>query len=119
MSEFALFYRSTSEVYREVMGSPEKAQETKRKWRAWFREMADNGQLKDMGRPLERAGKVVGAKRKIVTDGPYAETKDVVGGFSIIEARDLDEAACIAAGCPILEAGGLVEVRPTRAIEDI
>lgn len=119
MSEFALVYRSTSDVYREATSSPEKVEQSMRKWRAWFKEMADSGQLKDFGVPLERVGKVVGGKKKAVTDGPYAETKDVVGGFSVIEAESLDEAARIASGCPILEIGGVVEVRPVRALEGL
>ncbi len=47
----------------------------------------------------------------VVTDGPYAETKEAIGGYFIIEAADLDEAAEIAKGCPVFDHGGLVEVR--------
>ena len=112
MSEFVLLYRSTNEAYEEAKSSPEAAQRAMAKWLAWFKDLTDNGQLKSIGHPLERSsGKVVGGKSKTVTDGPYAEAKEVVGGFSIIEARDLNEAAHIAAGCPILELGGSVEVR--------
>lgn len=51
-----------------------------------------------------------------VTDGPYVETKDLVLGFNLIEARDLDHAAHIAAGCPIAQGGGSVEVRRVMAM---
>jgi len=112
MSEYALLYRSSQEAHRESMGSPERAQQSMTKWRAWFKDMTDRGHLKNLGQPLERVGKVVGGKKKTVTDGPYAEAKDVIGGFSIIEARDLEQAAQIASACPILEFGGSVEVRP-------
>ena len=111
MAEYVLLYRNTEEARRATMGSPEKAQQNMKKWRAWFDDMAKKGCLKSVGQPLEGAGKVVGAK-KAVTDGPYAETKDVVGGYSLIEARDLGEAAQIASACPIIENGGSVEVRP-------
>lgn len=47
----------------------------------------------------------------LVSDGPFAETKDVVGGFVIVECADLDEAIAIAAGHPYARWGG-VEVRP-------
>ncbi len=67
-----------------------------------------------MGQPLDDTGKVVGGRQRTVTDGPYAETKDLIGGYSLIEARDLDQAAQIASGCPIIENGGYVEVRPVR-----
>ena len=116
MSEYVLLYRSSPEVHNEAMGTPERAQKSMVKWRAWIEEMTAKGQLKNVGQPLERAGKVVGGKKKTVTDGPYAETKDVIGGFSVIEAKDLAEAAKIASGCPVLEGGGSVEVRPVMQL---
>jgi hypothetical protein len=116
MSEYILLYRTTAEAHNEAMGTPERAQKSMVKWRAWIGEMTEKGQLKNVGQPLERAGKVVGGKKKTVTDGPYAETKDVVGGFSVIEAKDLSEAAKIASGCPVLEGGGSVEVRPVMQL---
>ena len=51
-------------------------------------------------------------KDQTVTDGPYVEAKDLVAGFIVVEARDLAEAAALAAACPMLEGGGSVEVRP-------
>ena len=117
MSEYVLLYRSNNESYRESMGSPERAQQAMTRWRAWFKEMTDKGQLKALGQPLERVGKVVGGRQRTITDGPYAETKDVIGGYSIVEARDLDQATQIAAGCPILEVGGCVEVRPVLHVD--
>jgi hypothetical protein len=112
MTEFVLLYRSTNEAYKEATVSSEVGQRTMAKWQAWFKDLTEKGKLKNLGHPLDRSsGKVVGGKKRTVTDGPYAEAKEVLGGFSIIEARDLDEAAHIAAGCPILEIGGSVEVR--------
>lgn len=117
MSEYILVYRNTNEAHREAMGSPERVQQSMRKWQAWFKGMTDNGQLVNVGQPLERVGCVVSGKKKTVTDGPYAEVKDVVGGFSIIEAKDLDDAARIASDCPVLEGGGSVEVRPVMQLD--
>jgi hypothetical protein len=51
-----------------------------------------------------------------VTDGPYAESKDLVLGFLVVQARDLDEAAQLALDCPIAREGGSVEVRPVGAL---
>lgn len=59
---------------------------------------------------------VVKSSQKIVTDGPYAEAKDVVGGYIVVEARDLAQAVDLAKGCPILDVGGSVEVRATEKI---
>ena len=52
-----------------------------------------------------------------VTDGPYAEAKDLVGGYTLIEAESLARAAELAKGCPILERQGIVEVRPIMKLD--
>lgn len=52
--------------------------------------------------------------RPVVTDGPYAETKEQFGGFHIVECRDVDEALSIASGIPTLRVGGTIEVRPVE-----
>ena len=116
MSEYLMLYRRSPEVMRQTMGSPEQAERTMKKWRAWFEDLTAKGQLKSPGQPLDEAGRVVGGRKATVSDGPYMETKDVIGGYSTIEARDLDQAATIAAGCPLIEAGGFVEVRPVRQL---
>jgi hypothetical protein len=116
MSEFIFLYRSTPES-RRAMESPDKAQDMMKRWRAWFDRLAKEGHLKSVGQPLEAAGKIVNATSKTVTDGPFAETKDLIGGYSIIEAADLDEAAQLAKGCPGLDNFASVEVRPVRKMD--
>jgi hypothetical protein len=111
MSEFTFFYRG-----RQTFESPEQGQKHIQQWMAWFKELGAQGHIKDPGHPLESTGKVVRGKQKIVTDGPYAEAKDVVGGYTIVEARDLAHAAELSKGCPILEVGGSVEVRPVQQL---
>ena len=63
--------------------------------------------------PVETATcvRVVGG-RTLMTDGPFADTKEVLGGFCLIEAADLDEAIELAARIPAARLGGVVEVRP-------
>jgi hypothetical protein len=117
MSEFVYLYRSTDEASRAAMGSPEQMQKSLQAWMAWMKQLAAQGHIKDQGHPLERSGKVVTGRKKTVTDGPYAETKDVIGGYTLVEAKDLDEAVRLSLGCPILEGGGAVEVRPVRKLE--
>ena len=111
MSEFTYLYRG-----RDTTASPEQRQQHLQKWAAWFKELGAKGYLKELGHPLEFTGMVVRGNQKMVTDGPYAEAKDVVGGFSLIEANDLPRAVEISKGCPILEVGGSVEVRPVMQI---
>jgi hypothetical protein len=117
MSEFVFLYRSGDREYREAMGSPEKAQQNMQKWRVWMKDLADKGHIKSPGQPLERTGKVVKGVQKIVTDGPYAESKDIIGGYTLIEAKDIAHAAELSRGCPILDGGGMVEVRPVMKMD--
>lgn len=111
MSEFTFLFRG-----RNTSASPEQMQRTMEKWTAWFKELGTKGNLKDIGHPLEPTGSVVKGAQKTVTDGPFAEAKDVVGGFTIITARDLHQAVELSKSCPILEAGGSVEIRPIQKL---
>ena len=112
MSDFVLLFRTTQEGRTEAMGTPERAQRSMQAWRAWVQDLEAKGRLKSRGNALETAGAVVRGTTRTVTDGPYAESKDLVLGFNILSARDLAEATELARGCPILEGGGAVEVRP-------
>jgi hypothetical protein len=107
MSEFVYLYRGG-----DSGRSPEVMQQTMQKWVTWLKDLGQKGHIKDQGQPLERAGKLVKGRSKAVTDGPFAEAKDVVGGYTLIEARDLDQAVELSKGCPIFETDGAVEVRP-------
>src|ERR1700674_4688100 len=103
MSEFVYLYRGG-----ESGRSPELMQQTMQKWMTWLKDLGQKGHIKDQGQPLERAGKLVKGKSKAVTDGPFAEAKDVVGGYTLIEARVLDQGVELSKGCPIFETDGAV-----------
>ena len=107
MSEFVYLYRGG-----DPTRSPESMQQTMQKWMVWLKDLSEKGNVKDPGHPLERSGKLVKGKQKRVTDGPFLEAKDVVGGYTLIEARDLEHAVELSKGCPIFESDGEVEVRP-------
>lgn len=107
MSEFVFLYRNGEKM------SPETMQAQMGKWVAWLKELGDKGVLKSPGQPLDRTGKLVSGWKKTVTDGLFAEAKDVIGGYSLIEARDIDHAVELSMGCPIFNVDGTVEVRPT------
>ena len=64
------------------------------------------------GNPVQASGRTIRGKTKTVTDGPYAELKDLVTGNLLINVASLDEATELAKGCPIFEFDGSVEVRP-------
>jgi hypothetical protein len=107
MSQFLFIYRGGM----SEGTSPAEMQQQMQRWMTWLKDLGEKGFVKDPGQPLERAGKVVAGKQKTVTDGPFAE-KDLVSGFSIIEAKDLSHATELSLGCPIFLYAGAVEVRP-------
>ena len=113
MSEFLFLYRSNENDRRENMGTPERAQKSMQAWLGWMRDLEGKGHIKNPGQPLEGTGAVVRTEKKLVTDGPFVEAKDMVLGYTVIQARDLAEAAELAKGCPILAGpSGTVEIRP-------
>ena len=111
MSEFVFLFRVSPPAQQEAMGTPERAQQSMQKWLAWIQQLETNGNLKARGRPLDRTGAVVRGEKRLITDGPYMETKDIVAGFLVVEASDLAHAGELAKGCPILDGGGSVEIR--------
>jgi hypothetical protein len=107
MAKFLFVYRSKPDAYAGM--SPDEMQRQMEKWGAWIGQAMQQGWMLDPGDALQREGKVVGPK--VVTDGPFVEAKEVVGGFSIVQADSMDAAAKLAKGCPGLQTGGTVEVR--------
>ncbi len=95
---------------RRLQESPEKMQEHMEKWKTWMGGLAQAGTLVD-GLPLAQDGMTVSNGGSLVTDGPYAEGKEIVGGYLIINADSLAAAAEISKGCPVHEHDGNVEVR--------
>jgi len=116
MADFLLIYRNTPAASAAAFGTPEMAQQNMQRWISWMRELESQGHLKDGGQPLEPGGKMVQGRSKAITDGPYAESKDLIGGYSIISATDAAHAAELAKGCPTLDGDGSVEVRPVGSM---
>jgi hypothetical protein len=112
MSEFVFLFRSTAEQNQQAMGTPEQAERSMQAFLEWMRELEAGGHLKNPGQPLAPTGKVVKGKGAIVTDGPYAEAKDIVLGYIVVEARDLAHAVELSKRCPMVVGGAMVEVRP-------
>lgn len=117
MSEFVFLFRTSAAEQSEHMGTPERAQKSMEGWLVWMRELEEKGALKDSGQPLDRAGRVVRGSRKIVTDGPYLEAKDLIAGYIVVEARDIEEATELSLGCPMLAGAGSVEIRPVMKFD--
>ena len=113
MANFLFVYRGGDEAYTKM--TPEEMQGMMQKWTDWIGEGFKKGWMLDAGDALTAEGRVVNAK-KVVTDGPFVESKEVVGGFSIVKAETLDAAAELAKGCPGLLTGGKVEIRPLAGL---
>ncbi len=108
MKDFLLIYRmdNTQAQQRTI----EEAQAMTKKWMDWIGSIAAQNKLVDRGNRLEMSGRVV-KPSNVVTNGPYSEIKESLGGYSMVRAEDYDTAVELAKGCPVLTVGGNVEVR--------
>ncbi len=92
--------------------SPEEMQQVVNQWMAWFQGLMERGTA-IAGSPLENTGKVVSGKNgRVVADGPFAESKEAIGGYFLLQVNTMEEAIAIAQQCPGLPYGAKVEVRP-------
>ncbi|MCU1283154.1 MAG: PhnB protein [bacterium] len=114
MSKFVFIFRRGLS---ETSGmSPAEMQAHVRKWYAWSDALKAGGH-EHHGQPLAENGRTIRGKDRVVTDGPYVETKDLVTGSMLIAAASLDDAVELARGCPAFDIGGSVEVRPAVELD--
>jgi hypothetical protein len=85
-------------------------------WMTWMNSLAQNGTLAG-GDPLQPTGKQVNGTNKVVTEGAYVEANELIGGYLIVNAKDIDDAVEISKGCPIFNEDGKLEVRPIQKME--
>lgn len=107
MSDFLLVFRMDKN---DPAPTPEQMQSRMKSWQDWMGGIAAQNKLVSSGNRLASEGRVVKAGN-VVTNGPYAEIKEAIGGYIVVSADSLDEAAELSKGCPILHGGGNVEVR--------
>jgi hypothetical protein len=91
---------------------PERIQQAIDDFYVWLDRCIESGKMKT-GQRLGRAGRIV-SKTGVLTDGPFIESKEVVGGYWFITAASLDEAARIAAENPTMQCGLYYEIRPVE-----
>jgi hypothetical protein len=108
MNEFMLLFRQPSYDYTHT--TPDEMRAIAQKWNDWAAGIYEKQRLSSNGVRLSLNGKVV--KQGVVTDGPFVEIREILGSFIIIKAQTLDEALTFVWGCPALDQGGSVEVRP-------
>jgi hypothetical protein len=115
MKEFILLYKGGDPKWM-AGASAEERQAVMAKWVSWLGVLGERGQLVTGGSPLEYGGKRL-KKDGVVTDIAASELKELVSGYSIIKADNLDRAAAIARECPIFNVeGAIVEIRPVAAM---
>ena len=93
--------------------SAEENQSHMQKWYMWMQELKNNGVFVS-GEPLHMEGTTVAGTNKVVTDGPFTEVKELVGGYMVVTATDMKQAVELSKGCPTFELDGSVEVRQVR-----
>ena len=108
MKDFLLLFRT--DFTNMPQPSPEQMQALAKKWMDWFGSIAAQNRLTERGNRLVPAGKVI-RPNSVVTDGPYMEIKEALGGYAVVKANSLDDAAELGKSCPVLNYGGSVEVR--------
>src|SRR5260370_41554414 len=112
MKEFMVVFRGSVQKEEALANqSPEEMQKEMARWNNWMGNIAQQGKLIG-GQPLYPQGKVLKGTSKKLTDGPFIEGKDMVGGYLLIKATDINDAVEISKGCPSLNSPeGSVEVR--------
>ncbi|PTX94409.1 YciI family protein [Opitutus sp. ER46] len=105
-----IFRDASPETYRAM--SADQRQQLLEQWNAWYDGLAAQGKV-EHGHPLAPTGRVVsGPRGERVTDGPFPESTEGIGGYFLLQVSGLDEATAIAQRCPSLPHGMSVEVRP-------
>jgi hypothetical protein len=113
MKDFMFIFRGPTP--QDLNFTAEETQASMQKWFDWIGELSAKGRYV-AGDPLIREGKTIQGKKPVVTDGPFAEGKELLGGYIIIRAESLEEATAMAFGFPDFEIQGSVEVREIMKI---
>jgi hypothetical protein len=113
MEKFMLLFRG-SDVYQPGQ-SPEAVQALKQKLIYWIVDLSSKG-VHVASEPLQPIGKQVNGKNKTLTDTPFGGGREIIGGCTIVQAKNIDEAVEIAKGCPILESNANIEIRPIQVM---
>ncbi len=116
MKEFLLVFRRDV-TNKDAQPSPEQMQSMMPDWQNWMGSIAAQNKLVNPGNRLSSEGRVVNANA-VVTNGPYVEIREAIGGYIIVKADSIDEAAEMSKGCPVLKIGGNVEVRTVVSMDD-
>ena len=109
MSNFLYLFRGGDEDF--GTWTPEEQQAHMLVWEQWMGDLAQQGKLLG-GERLSNEGAVVKDKGEVITDGPFIEAAEMIGGYAMVVADDLKEAIALSKSCPIFDyKGAFLEVR--------
>lgn len=109
MKEFMFLFRFPNLDQSKI--PPADFQALAKKWQDWAGGIAAQGRMASGGNRLKMEGKVL-KPGGVITDGPFVEIRECLGSFIVVKAESLDDATTLAHGCPALDSGGSVEIRP-------
>ena len=111
MARFMLVLYDDPSQFRDV--TPQQMQDIIQKYMAWSETMRSQDRLLGGEKLGDEGGKRLSPRsgKTTVVDGPYSESKEVIGGYYLLQANDYDEAVKLAKTCPHLEFGGTIDVR--------
>ena len=107
MQDYVFFFRWMN----DLQPSPEEMQAAYKDWMNWIGDIIAKNKLAAGGNSLAGSGKVVRANG-LITDGPYVEIKEALGGYIIVRTETMEEAIELAEACPVVKGGGSLEIRP-------
>jgi hypothetical protein len=115
MKEFVLLFRRPEMKDSDI--DSKKIEAYRQKWKDWLSGFPAGVQLSSTGFGLSEEGKIL-KPSGVITDGPFVELKEKLGGLAVIKAESLDEATTLAHGCPVLDIGGSVEIREAFLVKN-
>ena len=117
MASFMLLFRNEGVDFYSL--PPEQMKDIISRFEAWYKSLVSSGRFVSKGRLHDGQGTTLRIRNgELRTDGPYCETKEAIGGFFMIAARDRDEAIAEARKCPLLPFGASVEIRAIKFLEE-
>ncbi len=116
MAKFVVMLKGGYESFKEM--SPEETQQSIQRYRDWTQGLVEKGVFVDGDKLKDDGVRLLNSRDgKVVMDGPFAETRETIGGIIIIEAGIYDEAASLLTDCPIFSDGGNIELREIDVLD--
>jgi hypothetical protein len=115
MKDYVFIFRNSAGEMAKLSEADKK--EYMDKWNQWFKKLTEEGRYANIGdRLISAEARTIKSSDKIVTDGPFTESKEIIAGFAKVKAENIDEAIEVAKSCPIFHVNGSLEIRTSYYI---